>query len=123
MVSIMESIDSSIDSIIKENDLSNEDDSNEVDIYLNEKFTEEQKKEYNDNPLIFWNAESTQSELYSLSKLAIFIHTMKESESPSECLFSLGNNVVNEKRTCLSNKKIGMLMFLISRWKLNDNNN
>ena len=57
-------------------------------------------------------------EMDILSRDAIFIHTMQPSEAPSECLFSLSNNIVNEKRTSLKNSKISLLTFLVSRWKL-----
>eukprot|EP01083_Nonionella_stella_P094311 264538_1 len=92
---------------------------NELDIYLAMQFTQEQLKEYNDNPMILWNTDDMYFKLPKLSRLACFNLSKPPVSSPSECLFSLGNNIVDYKRTLLKTKKVSMLTFLVSRWKYN----
>ena len=99
------SILDSINDIIELNNIDlNE--TNELDCYLNKTFIKEQRQKFDDNPLLFWSNKNTHSEFPKLSKLATFIHAMQASEAPSECLFSLSNNIVNEKRTRLTNEKV-----------------
>ena len=102
---------------------SNNDEINELELYLSRKYTKQQKDEYDDNPLLYWNNNARKLEMNKLSRLAIFIHSMQCSESPSENLFSLSNNLINEKRTQLDDTLISLMTFLMSRWKLNKKKN
>ena len=90
----------------------------ELDIYLNKDFNKKDLDLFNDNPLLFWTSDEARVSMDRLSRESIFIFTIQASEAPSECLFSLSNNIVTEKRTQLKNRKISLLTFLVSRWVL-----
>ncbi len=120
-------IENEIDALINEQDESDEDSDieeqvDEIEIYLKEYFSKQLINEYNDNPLAYWTQPKTIKTFPVLSRLSIFILSVQQSEAPSECLFSISNIIVDEKRTSLSNHKVSLLTFLVSRWKLNQSN-
>lgn len=90
----------------------------ELNEYLEMKHTKQELKIYDENTLKFWNREIMYSIFPRLTRYALFIAAIQASNTPSECLFSLDNNIVTERRTALGYQKVGRLSFLVSRWKL-----
>ena len=114
-LSIMDELNNLIEE--NNNNMSNNE-IDELDIYLHNLFTKQELDDFKDDPLKCWTGSQAKLQMDKLNGLAAFIHAMQPSEAPSECLFSISNIIVNEKRTSLKNKKVSLLSFLVSRWKL-----
>ena len=85
---------------------------NDLDHYINIKFSKEELQKYHINPLLFWKTNQ-----YNFPKLAIIakaIFTIQSSSTSSEQVFSTCGDLIGDTRVNLDPENVSSMLFLHS---------